>query len=137
MISRIPFNEVQQGLYQLLSRGQTVPVYDSIPDGSEAMPYIWLGEFHGAPAEGNKTVVMHQVSQQLHIWSDQKGKLEVNGIMNDIVTLLTKYQLSLDGFRQVGGATVSLYQTTGELYENGDKAYHGVIQVDYLIEQTT
>lgn len=27
MISRIPFNEVQQGLYQLLSRGQTVPVY--------------------------------------------------------------------------------------------------------------
>ena len=67
MISRIPFNEVQQGLYQLLSRGQTVPVYDSIPDGSEEMPYIWLGEFHGAPAEGNKTVVMHQVSQQLHI----------------------------------------------------------------------
>lgn len=102
MISRIPFNEVQQGLYQLLSRGQTVPVYDSIPDGSEKMPYIWLGEFHGAPAEGNKTVVMHQVSQQLHVWSDQKGKLEVNGIMNDIVTLLTKYQLSLDGFRQVG-----------------------------------
>lgn len=136
MISRIPFNEVQQGLYQLLSRGQTVPVYDSIPDGSEEMPYIWLGEFHGAPAEGNKTVVMHQVSQQLHIWSDQKGKLEVNGIMNDIVTLLTKYQLSLDGFRQVGGVTVSLYQTTGELYENGDKAYHGVIQVEYLVEQT-
>ena len=130
MISRIPFNEVQQGLYQLLSRGQTVPVYDSIPDGSEEMPCIWLGEFHGAPAEGNKTVVMHQVSQQLHIWSDQKGKLEVNGIMNDIVTLLTKYQLSLDGFRQVGGVTVSLYQTTGELYENGDKAYHGVIQVE-------
>ena len=136
MISRIPFNEVQQGLYQLLSRGQTVPVYDSIPDGSEEMPYIWLGEFHGAPAEENKTVVMHQVSQQLHIWSDQKGKLEVNGIMNDIVTLLTKYQLSLDGFCQVGGATVSLYQTTGELYENGDKTYHGVIQVDYLVEQT-
>ena len=136
MISRIPFNEVQQGLYQLLSRGQTVPVYDSIPDGSEEMPYIWLGEFHGAPAEGNKTVVMHQVSQQLHIWSDQKGKLEVNGIMNDIVTLLTKYQLSLDGFRQVGGVTVSLYQTTGELYENGDNAYHGVIQVEYLVEQT-
>nr|DAX11286.1 MAG TPA: hypothetical protein [Bacteriophage sp.] len=135
MISRIPFNEIQKGLYQLLHKGQTIPVYDSIPDGTEIMPYIWLGEFHGTPAEENKTVVMHQVSQQLHIWSAQKGKKEVNSIMNDVVTLLTKYQLSMDGFRQVGTATISLYQTTGELYENGDKAYHGVIQDDYLVEQ--
>lgn len=135
MISRIPFNEIQKGLYQLLHKGQTIPVYDSIPDGTETMPYIWLGEFHGAPAEENKTVVMHQVSQQLHIWGAQKGKKEVNSIMNDVVTLLTKYQLSMDDFRQVGTAIISLYQTTGELYENGDKAYHGVIQVDYLVEQ--
>lgn len=135
MISRIPFNEVQKALYQLLHTGQTVPIYDRIPDGTEAMPYIWLGEFHGTPAEENKTVVIHKISQQLHIWSEQKGRKEVNSIMDDAVTLLTKYQLTLTGFRQVGTATITLYQTSGELYENGDKAYHGVIEVEYLIEQ--
>lgn len=135
MISRIPFNEVQKALYQLLSDGQTVRVYDRIPDGTEPMPYIWLGEFHGTPAEENKTVVLHAVSQQLHIWSAQRGKLEVNSIMDDVVTLLTKYQLAMTGFQQVGTAKISLYQTMGEIYENGDKAYHGVIEVEYLVEQ--
>lgn len=135
MISRIPFNEVQKGLYQLLHTGQSVPVYDAIPTGGEDMPYIWLGEFHGTPAEQNKTMVLHHVTQQLHIWSSQKGKHEVNSIMDDIVTLLTKYQLSMDSFRQVGTVTISLYQTSGELYEDGTTAYHGVLEAEYLVEQ--
>lgn len=135
MISRIPFNEIQKGMYQLLKKGQSIPVYDAIPTGGEEMPYIWLGEFHGTPAEQNKTLVIHRVSQQLHIWSSQKGKFEVNSIMNDVVTLLTKYQLELSGFRQIGTVTISLYQTTGELYEDGTTAYHGVLEADYLVEQ--
>ncbi len=135
MISRIPFNEVQKGLYQLLHKGQSVPVYDAIPTGGEDMPYIWLGEFHGTPAEQNKTMVLHHVTQQLHIWSNQKGKHEVNSIMDDVVTLLTKYQLSMDSFRQVGTVTISLYQTSGELYEDGTTAYHGVLEAEYLVEQ--
>lgn len=51
MISRIPFNQVQQNVYTLLSTGQTIPVYDSVPTESETdvMPYIVLGEFHGSP----------------------------------------------------------------------------------------
>ena len=39
MISRIPFNAVQQNVYQLLSTGQTIPTYDSVPTGPERMPY--------------------------------------------------------------------------------------------------
>lgn len=47
MISRIPFNQVQQNVYTLLSTGQTIPVYDSIPTESETdvMPYIVLASF--------------------------------------------------------------------------------------------
>ena len=49
MISRIPFNVVQQNVYTLLSNGQTTPVYDTVPTGAEQMPYIVLGEFQGSP----------------------------------------------------------------------------------------
>ena len=53
MISRIPFNQVQQNVYTLLSTGQTIPVYDSVPTESETdvMPYIVLGVYHGPPVD--------------------------------------------------------------------------------------
>ena len=93
MISRIPFNAVQQNVYQLLSAGQTVPTYDSAPTGPEHMPYIVLGEFHGSPVNENKTTVYHTVSQQIHVWTKGKGKKEVNDILDDVVHLLTKYDI--------------------------------------------
>lgn len=136
MIKRVPFNAVQKALYALLSKGQTVPVYDKIPTGSEKMPYIWLGEFHGTPAVQNKTSVQHLISQELDIWSDGKGKKEVNSIMDDVVALVTSYQLAMDGYRQLT-VDVTLYQTMGERYENGSSAYHGVLMLEYLIEQLT
>ena len=46
--NRIPFNEVQKALYEVLSKGQnTCEVYDSIAVEDLPLPYIWLGAFHG------------------------------------------------------------------------------------------
>lgn len=135
MVSRIPFDVVQQSLYKLLAQGQSIPVYDSIPTGVEAMPYIVLGEFHGTPVDENKTTVYHAVSQQLHVWSRQKGKQEVNGILDDVIFLLTRYALTLSGYTQVGGAVVSLYQVVPELYADKTGAYHGILVVEWVLQQ--
>ena len=92
MISRIPFNAVQQNVYQLLSTGQTIPTYDSVPTGPERMPYIVLGEFHGSP-------------------------------------------LNLNGYTQIGTATISQYQAYQELYADKTSAYHGVLSVEWVLQQ--
>lgn len=135
MISRIPFNAVQQNVYQLLSAGQTVPTYDSVPTGPEHMPYIVLGEFHGSPVNENKTTVYHAVSQQIHVWTKGKGKKEVNDILDDVVHLLTKYDLNLNGYTQIGTATISQYQAYQELYADKTSAYHGVLSVEWVLQQ--
>lgn len=135
LINRIPFNAVQKGIYQLVSQGQSVPVYDSLPTGTETMPYIWLGEFHGTPVDRNKTHTMHAISQQLDVWSAQQGKKEINGIMDDIAYLVSRYELGLDGYRQVGAANIPLYQAVCETYADQTSAYHGIVMLEYLIEQ--
>lgn len=142
MAARVPFNAFQTALYQLmknahisLANGTEIPIYDKVPKGTEAMPYIWLGELHGEPTDQNKTSYIHLVSQQLHIWSNAGGKKEINGIIDDVVFLLTKYLLNITGYVQVGEAKVSEYEVLGELYENGESAYHGILIMEYQLEQ--
>ena len=135
MIRNIPFNAVQKAIYELLSKGQNVPVYSSITTGREAFPYIYLGAFEGQPVNENKTLVQHVISQTLDVWSTSKGKAEVNAIMDDAAYLLTKYNLQVEGYRQVGTADITNYQVIGERYENGISAYHGVLIARYIIEQ--
>jgi hypothetical protein len=132
---RIPFNAVQQAMYALLSQGQTIPVYDRIPTGEEPMPYIWLGTFYGTPEVSNKAVSMHRISQQLDIWSDEQGKKEVNGIMDDVAYLLTTYALPLVGYRQIDGADITQYRALAERYADNTGAYHGILIVEYTIEE--
>lgn len=135
MISRIPFNAVQQNVYMLLSNGQTTPVYDTVPTGAEQMPYIVLGEFHGSPVNENKTTIYHTVGQQVHVWTRAKGKKEVNEILDDIVHLLTKYSLTLEGYTQIGTAAIAQYQAYQELYADKTSAYHGVLSVEWVLQQ--
>ena len=135
MISHIPFNALQAAVYTLLHDGQTIPVYDAVPSGTDSMPYIVLGEFHGTPVVENKTTMYHAVNQQIHVWSKQHGKKEINSIMDDIVFLLTSYKLDLQGYAQVSEATISLYQAWQELYEDKTRAYHGMLQVELIVQQ--
>ena len=137
MISRIPFNQVQQNVYTLLSTGQTIPVYDSVPIESETdvMPYIVLGEFHGSPVDENKTTVYHAVSQQIHLWTRGRAKKEVNEILDDMVYLLTKYSLPLTGYTQIGTAVIAQYMAYQELDADNNSAYHGVLTVEWVLQQ--
>ena len=54
MALKIPFNAVQKALYELLSKGQTVPVTEHIPTGQEEFPYIWIGASNDVPENGIK-----------------------------------------------------------------------------------
>lgn len=135
MIRHIPFNAVQAALYTLLSKGQDIPVVSAVMFDAPGFPYIYMGEFSGTPVNENKTVAQHAISQTLHIWSTDKGKKEVNTIMDDICYLATKYQLPIDGYHQIGDVRVEHYEVIGERYEEPPPAYHGILILNYLIEE--
>ncbi len=135
MIRHIPFNTLQKAIADLLKQGQDTPVYDNLPTGVIKMPYIYLGELSGAPGVQNKTEVIHQIQQQIHVWSGQRGKEELSSILDDVLILLTKYQLAMDGYVQIGGAHAVAYQTFMEAYADKTYAYHGILVIEYAIQQ--
>jgi ABC-type sulfate transport system substrate-binding protein len=113
---------LQTGLFSLLSMGQTTPVYDFVPEGTE-LPYITLGAFT-CKQSGAKTTDAWDTSIQIHLWSDYKGKAEINGIANDVITVLSSVDIELmaDKFKVIS-QEVEFF----EAWEEEELGYHGVI----------
>jgi hypothetical protein len=126
MIKRIPLTALQKALYGLLTEKQIAPitpVYDEVPEDA-VLPYITLGAFTCKPngAKGNTDI--SDVSLQLHIWSEYSGKLEVNGIAEDIITIIENFKIDL---------SVSNFEVTSQAYDMFEAfpeeiaGYHGVV----------
>jgi hypothetical protein len=122
IIRRIPMNALQKGVFGILSTKQTTPVYDDVPEGA-VLPYITIGAFTDKQT-GNKTADIHDISQQIHIWSQWEGKKEVNEIANDVMAVLTSWpiDLSADGFNMMS-QDVDFF----EAFPEETFGYHGVI----------
>ena len=123
VMKRIPLVVFQTALYTLLkSYGQTVPVYDDVPNNAK-LPFITLGAFTSKQV-GSKTTNCWDISQQIHLWSDYHGKKEVNEMANDVSSLITAYKLNLAaaGF-DVTSHDVDFF----EAFEEEEGGYHGVV----------
>ena len=122
IIRRIPMNALQKGVFLLLSTKQTTPIYDDVPEDA-VFPFITLGAFTDKQT-GNKTADIHDISLQIHVWSEYEGKQEVNEIANDITAVLTSWPLDLsaDGFN-VMSQDVDFF----EAFPEEAAGYHGVL----------
>lgn len=122
IIRRIPMDALQKGVFSLLSTKQTTPVFDDVPEDAK-FPFITLGAFTDKQT-GNKTADIHDISLQIHIWSEYEGKKEVNEIANDVTAVLTSWPLDLsaDGFN-VMSQDVDFF----EAFPEEVAGYHGVI----------
>jgi hypothetical protein len=92
---RVPLMALQKAIYELLSVGQTTPVYDDVPENAK-LPYITLGAFT-CKQNGAKGKSIWDVSLQIRSWSDYSGKREINEILNDISTVISSVKLDLSG----------------------------------------
>lgn len=131
---RIPLNDFQKALYQLLSQGQSVPVYDRIPNEQISLPYIWLGMMQDVPTDENKTFYTHFVTQYIHVFSDSQGKKEMDDIMNDIIYLISSYNLPMENNTLIDSELTTV-TANGEEYAEGHTGYHGIIVYKFKIEQ--
>jgi hypothetical protein len=126
---RIPMNALLKGLFSLLSSGQTTPVYDAVPEDA-VYPYITLGAFT-CKQNSAKGADIWDTSNQIHIWSDSKGKREINEIADDITTVISSVRINLSSER------FGIFEQEVDFFEalqSDDFGYHGVLTLACTIQ---
>jgi hypothetical protein len=93
MIRHIPFQATHKGVYDILSLKQTTKTYDTVPNQGE-FPCISFGPFTSKPG-GAKNVDISDISLQLHIWSMDTSKKEIEEICNEVASVLTSWPLEI------------------------------------------
>lgn len=128
-MKRLPNNALHKSLIKFLKEKQPVPVFDYLPEMA-ALPFITLGNVTVAD-QSAKLVEETKVTVAIHIWSDYKGRFEVNNIAECIISLLTSEQLDLsqDDFF-VFAQEVTFYET----YPEEDSGYNSVISFELYIQ---
>jgi hypothetical protein len=147
LTKRIPLIALQKALYTVLTSYQTTPVYDDVPDFKTdfegnyllddngamipvTLPYVTLGAFTCKP-NGAKLTDISDVSIQIHIWSEYGGKAEVNGIAEDVITVLQSIpiDLSADNYN-IMSQDIDFF----EAFSKGTSGYHGVLTLVMKIQ---
>lgn len=127
---RLPNNAVQKALYRLLSANREyigAPAYDFVPDDA-LLPFITLGTTITTDM-GNKTQDDTKVDIQINIWSEYKGKYQINNIAERIINLLT----SVDGYLDCTDDGFEVYRNkvnTYEAYPEDATGYNAVISLE-------
>lgn len=129
---RLPNNALQKALVKLLSdKLPDVTVYDFVPEAAQ-IPYVTLGACVTNDIS-TKTENLYKVDVQINIWSEYRGKYEINNIAERIARLLT----SVEGYIDTTADNFAVYRQLVNQYEafpeNGE-GYSGVLSLDIYIK---
>lgn len=133
---KLPNNPVQKALYKLLkTHEQTIgaKTYDFVPDEAE-LPFITLGNTVTTNI-GTKTEDDTKIEIQINIWSEYKGKYQINNIAERIINLL----MSKDGYLDCTADGFIAYRqaiNTYEAYPEDAEGYNGVIALEVHVNNT-
>jgi len=122
MIRHIPFQATHKGVYDILSKKQTTKVYDTVPDEGE-FPCISFGPFTSKPG-GAKNVDISNISLQLHIWSMDTSKKEIEEVCNDVAAVITAWPLDV---ASLGFCALEQDVDFCEIFEEEEVSYHAVL----------
>ena len=101
---RLPNNALQKALVKLLTdKLPDVKVYDFVPEAAQ-IPYVTLGACVTNDIS-TKTDNLYKVDVQINIWSEYRGKYEINNIAERIAGLLT----SADGYIDASADNFAVY----------------------------
>lgn len=151
----IPFIDVQQALYKLLSAqldsfaysnytggdycGQIVKLLDYGTAGQDlgidsGAITIWLSGFSGVPVDMAKGAGVQKVQQVLDIYGYTPGKQQISSILSDIAYIIGHAPLPLTAHKQIGDGRVAHYQVTPEVDGQGDVVFHGQMILEFEID---
>ena len=128
---RLPNNALSKALYALLSNNISVPVTDHVDD-NVGLPYVVIGNVTSNETKVKSEKIL-RCAVDLHIFSEYRGKSEVDRIGEDICDLLyaqdTIIDMSADDWVVVDGGIES-YET----YEEDLYGYGGTLTIKVTVQ---
>lgn len=111
-MQRLPNNALGKALFKLLNEKlPDITVYDFVPEEA-AVPYVTIGTMVTNDIS-SKAETAYKVAIQINIWSEYRGKYEINKIAERIMALLC----SNEGCIDVTADGFTAYQNTIDMYE--------------------
>ena len=93
MKKRLPLQALQKAVRDLLTACQTTPIHEHVDDKAK-LPFIAFGEISVSP-DGAKDVALCTATMELEIYSGTNSRTEINGILDDVATVLTAARLDM------------------------------------------
>lgn len=90
---RLPLQALQKAVRDLLTACQTTPIHEHVDDKAK-LPFIAFGEISVSP-DGAKDVALCTATMELEIYSGTNSRTEINGILDDVATVLTAARLDM------------------------------------------
>jgi hypothetical protein len=132
---RLPNNPVQKALYQKLKTYEEfigAPTYDFVPDEAK-MPFVTLGNTVTTNI-GNKTEDNTKIEVQINIWSEYKGKYQINNIAERIINLLMSQETGYLDCEAEGFIAYEQAISTYEAYPEDATGYNAVIGLEVHVK---
>lgn len=127
MAKRLGAKEVQQVIYSVLSDIPEITVYDSVPETAN-MPYIKIGDF-SITDEGTKTEHIDRHTVDIEVFSQYKGKKQIEEITDSVYQILSSVNVKQGPFY------IRFMGIDSELNQVDDDIYQASITVDFIVEQ--
>ena len=93
MKKRLPLQALQKAVRDLLTACQTTPIHEHVDDKAK-LPFIVFGEISVSP-DGAKDVAICTATMELEIYSGANSRTEINGILDDVATVLAAARLDM------------------------------------------
>lgn len=130
-MKRFPNNALSSALYTLLSNTLTVPVTDHV-DNEVGLPYVVIGNVTSSETRVKSEKIL-RCAVELHIFSEYRGKAEVDRIGEAICDTLmddsTTIDMEADHWVVVDGGIES-YET----YEEDLYGYGGTLTIKVTVQ---
>lgn len=93
MKKRLPLQALQKAVRDILTACQTTPIHEHVDDKAK-LPFIVFGEISVSPDDA-KDVALCTAAMELEIYSGTNSRTEINGILDDVATVLTAARLDM------------------------------------------
>jgi hypothetical protein len=120
--------EVQKAIFDKLTTGLTVSVYDVVPQ-DPTFPYVVIGE-DTALAWDTDDSTGTDSTLTIHTWSRYQGRKETKDIMQDIYEQLNRVSLTLTA----GEVIMIDYEFAETFLDSDGESRHGVMRFRILTE---
>lgn len=140
MINTVPITAVQTAVYKALTKYTTgYPVIDDttpLEDGIlPADAVCIIGGITAVPQVTKNDAVIWETTITIDVYSNYRGKKVINGMVDDIVTVLSGAELECNGY-DVLMRNVDIVEVRAEDFVDDHIWQHGIVRFVFRVSQT-